>query len=212
MADTAPFTEPPIVVFDVGNVLIHWDPRHLYSKIFAGDPARMDWFLANVATPQWNVEQDRGRSWSEGVALLIREHPDWAAEIRAFDERWHEMVPGAIDANVAVLRTLAAAGAPVYAITNFSLEKWRETRRRFAFLDAFTGVVVSAEEGLIKPDPAIYRLLESRYGLTLKGCVFIDDSAANIAGAAALGMRTIHYTGPEVDVAAELRALGVTAL
>jgi 2-haloacid dehalogenase len=197
----------PIVVFDVGNVLIAWDPKHLFRKIFA-DEARMDWFLTHVCTMDWNLEQDRGRSWAEGVAELTAQHPDWAGEIAAYDRRWSEMVAGAIAPSVAVLDALKDSGRSVYAITNFSAEKWQDSQARFPFLTRFDGVIVSAHEKLLKPDPAIYRRLFERYGLEPAGCLFIDDSQRNITTAASLGMLTVPFT-PDTDLRAALAALGV---
>jgi 2-haloacid dehalogenase len=197
----------PIVVFDVGNVLLRWDVRFLYRKLFA-DESQMELFLSTICTPAWNLEQDRGRTWAEAVALLVARHPQWEREIRAHDKRWHETVSEAIAGSVAVLEQLKASGQPVYAITNFSAEKWREATVRFPFLTLFDGVVVSAEERLLKPDPAIYHVLFSRYGLTPQDCIFIDDSAANIATARALGMQGVHFVEP-IDLAAALRRCGV---
>ena len=202
-------TTPHIVVFDIGNVLLRWDPRHLYRALF-DDEAQMEWFLAHVCDPAWNLEQDRGRTWAEAVEERIARHPEWASRIRAFDERWQETVPGAIEENVALVARLRAAGVPTYAITNFSREKFEESRRRFPWLDAFDGVVVSAVERLVKPDPAIYRLFLERYGLTAPDCVFIDDSEANVAGAQSVGMGAILYREP-MDLAAALRRMGLPA-
>lgn len=193
-------------MFDVGNVLIRWDPRNLYRKLL--DEERLEWFLAHVCDSAWNVEQDRGRSWADAVTERIARHPEWASHIRAFDERWQEMVAGPIEDNVAVLQRLRAAGVPTYAITNFSREKFAETCERFPFLAEFEGVIVSAHEGLLKPDPAIFRLFLARYGLDAGACVFIDDSKENVRGARAAGMRAIHFA-EGVDLAAALRAFGV---
>jgi 2-haloacid dehalogenase len=198
---------PTTVVFDIGNVLLRWDPRHLYRKVFA-DEAQMEWFLREVCTTEWNVEQDRGRSWDEAVALLVERHPDWATEIRAYHERWPETVVGVFDDNVAVLKRLVEAGVPTYAITNFSGDKFREAREIYPFLTSFRGVVVSGDERLIKPDRAIFDLFFTRYGVDPAECVFIDDSRANIETARSLGMRTIHYVEP-MDVAAALREHGI---
>jgi 2-haloacid dehalogenase len=197
---------PTTVVFDVGNVLLRWDPRNLYRTLFE-EEERMEWFLAHVCTNDWNVEQDRGRDWDEAVALLVKDHPDHEPHIRAFHERWHETVSGVFEDNVALLERLRAAGVPNYCITNFSGPKFREAQKRFPFLAGFDGVVVSGDERLLKPDPAIYHLLLSRYGLRAEDCVFIDDSPANVAGARAVGMAAIHYLEP-LDLAAELRGLG----
>lgn len=196
----------PKVVFDVGNVLIRWDPRLLYRDLIPDD-AKRDWFMQNVCTAAWNIEQDRGRSWEEAVALLVEAHPEWAAEIRAYDERWHETVPGVIEDSVAVLAELKAKGEQVYAITNFSREKWAQCLIRFPFLQSFDGVVVSAHERLIKPDPAIFQLLLQRYALAAEDCIFVDDSEKNIEGARSIGMKVVHFVEP-IDLRAELRGLG----
>ncbi len=197
----------PTVVFDVGNVLISWDPVHVYREMIPDDEKRA-WFMQNVCTAAWNLEQDRGRSWEEGVALLVASHPEWESQIRAYDERWHEAVPGVIDDSVAVLAELRERGEKVYAITNFSREKWAECLIRFPFLQSFDGVVVSAHEGVIKPDPAIYDILLQRYALSAPDCIFIDDSARNIEAARAAGMEAIHFVEP-IDLRAELRRHGV---
>jgi 2-haloacid dehalogenase len=198
---------PTTVVFDVGNVLLRWDPRNLYRKLF-DDEQRMEWFLAHVCTSDWNLEQDRGRAWDEAVALLVARHPDHEPAIRAFHERWHETVSGVFEENVALLKRLQEAGVPTYCITNFSAPKFREAQERFPFLASFLGTVVSGDERLVKPDPAIYRLLLDRYGLVAEECVFIDDSPANVAGARAVGMDAIHYAEP-MDLGAELRRSGL---
>lgn len=196
------------VVFDVGNVLIRWDPRLLYRDLIPDDDRR-DWFMQNVCTAAWNIEQDRGRSWEEAVALLVSRHPEWEAEIRAYDERWHETVPGIVEDSVAILAELKARGEKVYAITNFSREKWAESLIRFPFLRSFDGAIVSAHERLIKPDPAIYRLLLDRYGLVAEACIFVDDSHRNVEAARSVGMKAVHFVEP-IDLRAELRELGAS--
>lgn len=197
---------PTTVVFDIGNVLLRWDPRHLYRTVF-DDEERMEWFLANVCTSAWNVEQDRGRDWDEAVALLVKDHPTHEPAIRAFHERWHETVAGTYEDNVALLDRLRQAGVPTYCITNFSGPKFREAQVRFPFLATFDGIIVSGDERLLKPDPAIYRLLLSRYGLEAEDCLFIDDSPANVEGARSVGMHAIRFVD-DMDLAAELRARG----
>ena len=201
--------KPTTVVFDVGNVLLRWDPRHLYRKLF-DDEARMEWFLSTVCTGAWNIEQDRGRDWDEAVALLVRDYPVHETPIRAFHERWHETVSGPIEENVALLERLQGAGVPTYCITNFSGPKFVEARQRFPFLGSFDGVIVSGDERLLKPDPEIYRRLLTRYGLEARDCIFIDDSKANVDGARAVGMHAIHFVEP-MDLAAELARYGIRA-
>jgi 2-haloacid dehalogenase len=198
---------PTRVVFDIGNVLIAWDVRLLYRTIFP-DPAAMDDFLTRVLPPEWNLEQDRGRAWPEAEAERIALFPQHADAIRAFRARWHETVPGAIDGTVAILKALKATDVPLYAITNFAPDTFREAQARFPFLaDSFIDIVISGVERLIKPDPAIYRLLLDRQGLEAADCVFIDDSAKNVDAAAKLGFRALLFTSPE-RFAMDLRDLG----
>jgi 2-haloacid dehalogenase len=185
------------VIFDVGNVLVRWDARLLFRQLLP-DEAAIDAFLDETGFHDWNLALDAGLPWDEGVAAHATRHPRHAAAIRAFHERWHETLPGVIDGSVAILHALAAAGVPLYAITNYSAEKWAETLPRFPFLaTAFRDVVVSGHEGVTKPDPAIYRLLLARNRLAPEACVFIDDNPANVAGAAALGIDAILFTAPD---------------
>lgn len=197
---------PTTVVFDIGNVLLDWDPRYLYRKMF-DDHDRMEWFLSNVCTPAWNIEQDRGRTFAEAVSELVAVHPHLEAEIRAFDERWPETVSQVIDGSLEILQTLRDRGVPNYAITNFSAEKFADARRIWPFLDSFDGIVVSGEHRLLKPEAAIYRLLLDTHGLSAPDCVFIDDSPKNVDGARAVGMHALHFTGPD-RLRADLRELG----
>lgn len=194
------------VVFDIGNVLIEWDPRHLYRQLIP-DTAAMDRFLAEICTHDWNLQQDRGRTWEEAVAERIALFPEHEALIRAYSERWHDMVPGEVPGTVALLEALRAAGVPLYAITNFSTEKFRECQARFPFLRGFRDVVISGVERLLKPDPAIYRLLLARNGLEAGRCLFIDDSEKNVRGAEAVGMRAHHFRDA-ATLAVALRELG----
>jgi 2-haloacid dehalogenase len=197
------------VVFDIGNVLIHWDPRALYRKIFPSED-EVTWFLANVCTPDWNLEQDRGRSFEDAVKEASLRHPEHAEAIAAYHHRWHETITHVIDGTVDILAELKAQGTPVYAITNWNQDKFRETRARFPFLSQFIDIVVSGDERLVKPDPAIYRLLLDRNGLEASRSIFIDDSLKNVAGAEAVGMKAHHFTTPE-DLRARLAAEGVLA-
>ena len=184
------------VVFDLGGVLIDWDPRYLYRKLLA-DEAAVEEFLATVCTPEWNAELDRGRPFAEGVAELVERHPEHAAAIAAYHERWPEMVAGDIPGTVEVLAELRAAGVPLYALTNWSAETFAITRGRFEFLEWFDGLLVSGEERVTKPDPAIFQLLLDRFGLDPTATVFVDDSEANVAAARRLGFDAIRFTGHE---------------
>jgi len=195
------------IVFDIGNVLIEWNPRHLYRKIFS-DPERMEWFLRHVCSDAWNLEQDRGRPFAEAVQERIGRFPELAAEIRAYDERWEEMLNGAIEGSLRVLRQLQTKGWPIFAITNFSREKYAVACQRFPFLTEFEGTVVSAHERLVKPSAEIFQCFLSRYGRQASECLFIDDSPANIAAARGLGFHTAHFTGA-VKLCADLAQLGI---
>jgi 2-haloacid dehalogenase len=143
-----------IVVFDLGGVLIDWDPRHLYRKLFAGNEVAMEHFLASVCTHEWNCGQDAGRTFAEGTRLLKAEHPDKAELIDAYCARFDEMMPGPIAGSVEILADLKSLGAPLYCLTNFSAETYPPTFERFEFLRWFRGVLVSGEVGIIKPTPA----------------------------------------------------------
>jgi 2-haloacid dehalogenase len=201
------------VVFDVGNVLIRWDPKHLYRKVFTvadgtPDEARIDWFLDNVCDMAWNVAQDLGRPIAEANALLVERHPELQAEIQAYYGRFQEMIPGPIAESVAALERLKAAGVPVYGLTNFGRETFPPTRERFPFLASFDGVVVSGEERVIKPDPAIFRLLTARFGIEPSRTLFVDDSPRNIAAAEALGFH-VHLFDEPAALAGTLERLGL---
>ena len=182
-------------VFDLGGVLIDWDPRYLYRKLLA-DEGEVEEFLATVCTPEWNAEQDRGRPFAEGVAELVERHPAHAAAIAAFHERWPEMLGGDIPGAVELLAELRATGLPLYALTNWSAETFVVARERFVFLDWFDGLLVSGEERIVKPDPAIFELLLDRFGLDPGSTFYVDDSEANVAAAAALGLDAVRFTGP----------------
>jgi 2-haloacid dehalogenase len=181
------------VLFDLGGVLIDWNPRHLYRRMFPVE-AEMERFLATVCTQAWNEEHDAGRPFAEGVAQLLGLHPEYADEIRAYEQRWDEMLNGAIEESVAILDELRTHGVPLFALTNWSAEKFPLARTRFPFLDWFGGIVVSGEERLKKPDPRIFEIAARRFALKPRATLFIDDSAANVAAAAQLGFATWHFT------------------
>lgn len=194
-----PTTRPSgcrIVVFDVGGVLIDWDPENLYRGLIPDDSERA-YFLTHVCPRIWNGQQDLGlRRWAEAVEHRIGLYPAYETHIRAYDERWPEMVKGPIHETVAIKAALRAAGVPVYAITNFSTEKWAHSQVLWPFLSEFEGVVVSGEERMLKPDPAIYRLLCSRYGLNPSECLFIDDVHENVEAAKSVGMMAHRFANP----------------
>lgn len=194
------------LVFDVGNVLLRWDPRLVLLDVM--DEHAIDPFLEEIGFVGWNLEQDRGRPWAEAVRVASAAHPQHAELISRFDEHWHLSVPGAIEDTVEILRRVHATGAPVYAITNFSAEKWVECLARFDFLNLFADAVVSGEERLIKPDPAIYKALLSRNDLVASDCLFIDDSPRNVDGARAVGMQATQFLEP-MALSQDLRDRGL---
>lgn len=191
--------EANAVILDIGNVLLDWDPRTLYGKIFTTDDGRpdtdkMEWFLANICTQVWNVQQDLGRSIVEANATLTLQHPKWHAEIEAYYERFNETISGAIESTVACMRDLREVGIPVHCLTNFGSETFAGAREQFDFLNEFDGVVISGEEGLIKPDPEIFGLIVNRFKLAPERTLFVDDTLANIKAARSLGFLVHHFT------------------
>lgn len=182
------------VVFDLGGVLIDWDPRHLYRQLF-DDPDEMESFLGEVTTAEWNGYQDAGRPWVEAIELLVAEHPERRELIEAFHRRWPEMLAGEIPGTVDVLADLRAAGVRLVALSNWSAEMFPVAVERFDFLAWFEGIVISGEVGVNKPDRRIFEHLIKRFGIEPEEAVFIDDSATNIDAATGLGFRAIQFTG-----------------
>lgn len=195
------------VVFDLGNVLLRWDPRYLYRKVFQ-DEARMELFLSTACSLDWIHSIDHCDDFAGPIAERAAEFPEFAEQLRLFDSRWLETLAGPIEENLAVLRALRAKGRPVYAITNYPARKFEDSRRLYPFLDEFDEIVVSGREGVTKPDPRIFGLLFARAARSPRDLVFVDDSPRNIEAALGLGMAAILYA-PGVDLGAELSALGV---
>lgn len=194
------------VVFDFGGVLVEWDPRRLYRKIFS-DESEMEAFLKNVCSPEWNLTLDKGKPFKQAVAERIALFPEYADEIRAFDDRWEEMRGNAIAENVALLRRLAKR-YPVYGLTNWSEEKFLQTKPKFDFFNLFNGIVVSGVEKEVKPEPRLFEILLERYGLNANECVIIDDSLPNVEAAKKLGFTAFRFTTPD-KLVADLTAAGV---
>jgi 2-haloacid dehalogenase len=198
---------PRTIVFDLGGVLIDWNPRYLYRGLIADERAMED-FLATVCTGAWNECQDAGRSIAAAEAELLERHPQHAPLIRAYYGQFDRMLAGPIDGTVAILEELHTRGVPLYALTNWSRETFPHARRRFGFLDRFRGIVVSGELGMMKPDARIFRHLTETHALEAKDCLFIDDSPKNVAGAQAAGLHALHFTGPD-SLRATLRQHGL---
>ncbi|RWB96030.1 HAD family phosphatase [Mesorhizobium sp.] len=200
-------TEIRHIVFDIGRVLIHYDPDIPFSRLIP-DAGERKWFFDNVCTSAWNIEQDRGRTWEEAEALLIAEHPDHAENIRNFRRYWHDMVPHAYDDSVAIMVGLIESGRDVTMLTNFAADTFTEARQRFGFLERPRGVTVSGEIGLIKPDQAIYDHHVVSFGLEPAATLFIDDSQKNVDGAKAAGWQAVLFTDARA-LKADLERLGI---
>lgn len=184
------------VVFDLGGVLIDWDPRYLYRKLLP-DEASVEDFLSRVCTREWHVRQDEGRPLAEAVAERCALFPEHEALIQAFYGRWSEMIRAPITGTVRLLEALDAEGVPCYALSNWPAETFDVCRERFDFLSCFRGLVLSGEEGVKKPSPEIYRRLLDRYGLEPARLVFIDDVTENLEPAHELGITTLRFHDPE---------------
>lgn len=197
----------PAIVFDLGGVLIDWNPRYLYRKLIP-DEAEMERFLTEVCTLDWNARQDAGRPFAKGVAELVAIHPNLEPLITAYHDRWDEMLGDAVAGTVEILRSLRNDGYDLYALTNWSTETFPIAQERFPFLHWFEQTVVSGEEGTAKPDPLIYRRLLERTGRAAAECIYIDDSAANVATAARLGFDAIRFEDA-AGLETELKSRGI---
>lgn len=184
------------IVFDIGRVLLDYEPERAFVDLIP-DAAERRAFLVDVCSPGWNLEQDRGRPWREAEDVLIAQHPEHAALIRAFRANWHTMIGPPIDANVARLRRFIAEGRDVTLLTNFAADTFRETQHRWSFLAETRGATVSGELGIIKPNPAIYAHHVRTFALTPSRTLFIDDNLANVDAARACGWHAVHYTDEE---------------
>jgi 2-haloacid dehalogenase len=196
------------IIFDLGAVLIDWNPHYMYRTLFADEQEMKD-FLANVCTSDWNEEQDAGRSLHEGTELLVAQFPEHEANIRAFYGRWIEMLGEPFHGTVEIFRLLKASGKyKIYALTNWSAETFPMAVERFDFLNWFDGIVVSGTEKMRKPTPAFYQTLLDRYTVAASDALFIDDNYRNILAAEKMGIKSIHFTSAE-QLEEELKGLEV---
>lgn len=198
------------VVFDLGGVLIDWNPRHLYRSLIE-DEERMEWFLANICTPAWNHRQDAGRSFAAATEELIAEHPEHENMIRAYYDRWDEMLAGPIEDTVDILREIRDGPHLLYALTNWSAEAFPTARRLYDFLDWFEGIIVSGEIGMAKPDPKIFEHLTKAFDLRPHETLFIDDSRPNVDAAQAAGFNAVQFKDPD-QLRAELETMGIISI
>ncbi len=196
------------VIFDLGGVLIDWNPRYLYRKIFKEED-EITWFLENICTSEWNDHQDAGRTFAEATQELLARHPDWEAPIRAWYDRWEETLSGPIQDTVEILKHFKESKThKLYALTNWSAESFPIAQRKFEFLDWFDGIVVSGEEKTRKPFPDFYKILFNRYSITPSRALFIDDNIKNVEGGREVGLNVIHFQSP-LQLRNELVSVGL---
>ena len=196
------------IIFDFGGVVMDWDPRYFFKDHF-NDDEKMEHFLKNIATDEWNAEQDRGRTLAEGTEIQVAKHPEWEKEIRAYYDNWTTMLKSDMPHNVEVLRKLEHSKYELFGLTNWSAETFPYALENYDFFKIFEGkIVVSGTEKLIKPDPAIWEVLLNRYQIKAEESVFIDDNAKNIEVAKNLGFICIHIK-EDTDLEKELKDLGV---
>lgn len=198
------------IIFDLGGVLVDWKPEYLYQKVFKNDIEKMNWFLTHVCTPEWNIEQDGGRSIAEAEALLIKKFPEYKELILLFYKEWHHMFSGPIKENVALFKQLKASKKyKIYALTNWSAEKWDKALELFPFFKDFDGVVVSGKEKCRKPYPKIYNIILNRYHITPEKAVFIDDNLPNVIAAREMKINAIHFKTHK-ELLSELKKLHIS--
>jgi len=197
------------VIFDLGGVLIDWNPEYLYAKIFRGDTEKMAWFLSTVCTPDWNMEQDAGRTFEDATELLVNDYPEYKKEISAFYDRWEEMIKDEIHGTVMILNTLKELNeVKLYALTNWSIQTFPIAKQRFSFLKQFEGIVVSGEEKTRKPYSKIYKTTLERYDLSPERCLFIDDSLDNVNAAKDLKINALQFKNAD-QLKSDLKELGL---
>ena len=199
--DAAWLASRPVLIFDLGGVVLDWNPRYLFRTLIPDEAAR-EWFLTEVCGPAWNLQMDVGKPAAEGVAELSARYPEQAALISAYWDRWPEMLGGTVPGVAELVTELSDAGRELYAISNFNAEVWLATLEAYPVLRRFKDVLISSTVGVCKPDPRIFGLALRRFGVTAEDCLFIDDVAANVAGARAAGIAAVQFTS-----AAALRQL-----
>lgn len=193
-------------MFDIGRVLFHWELGALFSKLIA-DREELDWFLAHVVTEEWHFEHDRGRALADMVPERIAQFPQYESHIRAYAERFNETIPGPVEGSLEIVERLAAAGVPLYCLTNFGDEFFAAFRPTQPVFDHFIDIIVSGTEKVAKPDPRIYEIVEERSGRSGDALFFTDDNPANIAAAKARGWNA-HLFTDAASLEAQLKATG----
>ena len=196
------------IIFDFGGVLINWDPHKLFFKYFANDRQAIDNFLEEINFTAWNLSQDKGYPFAQAVTELSAQFPQYKHLIRAYDEDWEESITGLIPETIEILYKLKAAGNRLYGLTNWSMEKFSIVRHKYRFFSLFKDIMVSGEVKLIKPDPAIFRLLLQKIHRQPEECLLVDDSFQNIEAAQKMGFITHHFTSP-ARLKLELQQMGI---
>ena len=196
------------VIFDLGAVVIDWNPMHLYRKVFAGDEAKAADFLKRICPPEWNEMQDAGRSLEAATAERLALFPEWESEIRAFYGRWPEMIGGPIPGTAEIMRELSALGVRLFALSNWSAETFPLVRDKFRELDLFEEIFLSGEHKIAKPDERFYRAALERIDIPAENLVFVDDSLKNVRASEKIGLRALLFTGAD-RLRSDLRTLGV---
>lgn len=194
------------ILFDFGNVLLEWNPRHVYRRYFPGNEEAMEQFLHEVNFMDWNAQQDKGRPFAEGVALLSQQFPQYSNLIQAYHDNWKDSIGDYFEGTVAIMERLKDAGYRLYGLSNWSAETFPYAREKYHFFDLLDDILISGEVGMIKPEPEIFQLLLSRIGRPANECLFIDDSQANVEQAQKMGFSTIRFESPE-QLEAELQKL-----
>lgn len=185
------------IIFDFGNVLLEWNPRYVYQRYFPNDPEGMERFLTEVNFADWNLQQDKGRPFVEGVAILSQKFPHYAPLIQAYHENWIDSIGAAYSGTIEILKRLKQAGYPIYGLSNWSAETFPFAREKYDFFDLFDDFVISGDVGHVKPDPEIFQIMLEKIGKPARECLFIDDALANIDQAKKMGFATIHFQSSE---------------
>ena len=185
------------IIFDFGNVLLEWNPRYVYQRYFPNDPEGMERFFKEVDFAAWNLQQDKGRPFAEGVAILSEKFPHYAQLIQAYHENWTDSIGAAYSGTIEILKQLKQAGYPLYGLSNWSAETFPYAREKYGFFDLFDDFVISGAVGQVKPDPEIFKIMLKKIGKPAEECLFIDDSLTNINQAQKMGFGTIHFLSPE---------------
>ena len=197
-----------VIIFDFGNVLLEWNPRYVYRRFFPDDPDGIERFLEEVKFMEWNLLQDKGRAFVEGVTSLSKEFPHYSHLIQAFHDHWVESLGDSIDGTIEIMKELKQAGYPLYGLSNWSAETFPYARQKHNFFDLFDDMVISGEVGHVKPHPEIFQILLDRIGRHAEECLFIDDSLANIEQAQKMAFAAVHFQSPE-QMRGALHTLGM---